>query len=473
MQDMIVLLGAEVPSGRSVARKLRAEQYCCRLMTSDATAEAIGALDAAGIVIAGEEGEGAKAPDPAILSLGLPVLALGSAARLLLGTLGRRSSIHKVYETVLPVYYREAPLFEAIESGERWVEQAEYFELAEPYEHIADGDGVPVAFADIQKKIYFLQFQIERNDPDGTTMLRNFAGAICGCTPWWTDERILEGARRKIIDAVGEGEAICAMSGGLDSTVAAVLAKQAIGERAKCVFVDTGLLREDEAETTERYFSQELGLPFRRIDASARVLEALAGLEEMDKKWQVIEDEISRALRHAAREDGKQRVFIKGTNYVDVSNGAQAEPIDCGCGEVEPLGDLFKEEIRRLGEILGLSEEMLDRQPFPGMGLAARIRGEVTAERLRVLRRANAIFVEEMAESGVEKRLKRYFAMLSEVKQEGVIILRAMQGAEPNMTVARLPYDLVERTVERIGKEIPAIKRVLYDMTPGMAEWPM
>lgn len=475
MRDMVVLLGAEVPSGRAVAKKLRAEQYCCALMSSDAEIACIKALEASGIIIAGEESEGAARPDPAVLSLGVPVLAFGSAARALLDSVGRRQETAPVRDTVMPVFYQNTKLFASVDTGERWIGEAAFYELDEPYHVIADGDGVPVAFASEQAQAYLLQFQIERNDPDGTAILINFADAICGCTRRWTGENILRAARDKIIAAVGDGEAVCAMSGGLDSTVAAMLARDAIGSRAHCVFVDTGLLREGEAEATERAFSQELGLDFRRIDMSGRILEVLRGVSGMEGKWRVIDREITGALATTACENGQQRVFIKGTNYVDIlANGCADDPRGAGGFQVvEPLGELFKGEIRMLGEMLGLPAELLHRQPFPGMGLAARIRGEVTDKRLKVLRRADAIFTGGMTESGQAKRMSRYFAMYEEAPGGDVIILRALQGAEPSMTVARLPYDLLERTVERILAELPAVTRVMYDMTPGMAEWPL
>lgn len=467
MLDRVVLLGADVPSGRAVAKKLRSEQFSCTLLPSDAKAEDVARMDARGIILAGETAEGAQPTDPALLSMGLPVLAIGSPARALLKAIGHQSE-GEIEKTVLSVYYKESALFRGIEASERWVEKAGYFDVQPPYAVIADGDGVPLGFSDEEKHIYLLQFQIERNDLDGTAMLRTFAQDICGCTTWWTPDNIIRDAEDQIRQGVGEHHAICAMSGGLDSTVAALLARRALGDRVRCVFVDTGLLREGEASGTEHYFRQELGLNFTRVDASERILWALQGLTAKDAKWRVIEREITDALLHNSGNEGPH-VFIKGTNYADI---LAREDYDGPEGRIiTPLSELFKDEIRQLGDRLGISDAVLNRQPFPGMGLAARIYGEVTAERLNSLRRADKIFTDEIIASGQEKRLGRYFALYSESEGVCVITLRALTGMEPSMSVARLPYDLLERAVERIRDTLPCAGRVLYDMTPGMAEW--
>lgn len=468
MQDKIVVLGAEVPSGRAVAKKLRAEQFCCVLATSSLKAQDVRAMDVRGIVIAGEASEGASAPDPALLALGLPVLALGSAASALLAGIGQPDG-SLVEDVVMPVYYRDAHIFNNVESGERWIGRAENYSVQAPYRVIADGEGMAVAFGNEEANIYLMQFLIERNDPEGAVILRTFAQDLCGCTPWWTTETIIEEITRQIAGAAGAGDAVCAISGGLDSTVAAVLAKRAMGDRVRCVFVDTGLLRLDEADGAQQYFSQELGLPFKRVDAAGRIMDSLHGLRDMEAKWQVIDSTIQDVLR----EEAGSSLFIKGTNYADIHDGQVIEAPQEMMRTIEPLGMLYKDEIRRLGQHLGLPDDVLNRQPFPGMGLAARIRGQVTAEKLEVLRMADAIYMDEIATSGLNKRLDRYFAMLDDAECTCVVVLRAMQGSEPNMNVARLPYDMLERTVERIKKELPSVERVLYDITPGMVEWPL
>lgn len=473
MQDYLVLLGAEVPSGRAIAKKLRGEQYACRLLPSGTSPAAVRGLDPRGLVIAGEAGEGAAAPDAAFLQMGIPVLALGASARALLDAIGKVARTDALTETVAPVMYEPCALFAGVKTGERWIERANSYLVEAPMRVLAEGEGVPLAFGDVERGLYLLQFQMERNDPDGLEMLRAFSADICGCTPWWTVDRIIEDARQQIAARAGDREAICAISGGLDSTVAAMLAKQALGDRMQCVFVDTGLLRAGEADQTEDMFSSALGLAVRRVDVSARMMDALKGVASMDEKWNRIGCEITAALAAVAHEAGQDRVIIRGTNYADALEPGNRPELSCDMEAVEPLRDLFKDEVRMMGEQLGLPEEMLIRQPFPGMGLAARIDGEVTPERLRILRLADAIFSDEIALSGQDRRLSRYFAMLTRGRKEDTLVLRALHGTEPTMGVARLPFDLLERTEERIREEMPSVERVFYDLTPGMAEWPI
>jgi len=471
MGDGIVVMGAEVPSGRAIANKLRMERYSCTLMPSSATMEEIVRQSPAGIIIAGEAEEGAVPPDPSVLTLGLPVLSLGSSTRALLAQIGIRGAEEEILGSVTPMVYRESPLFPEMSVGERWIAYAQPYAMPEPYHAIAEGERFPLVFADEAARIYLLQFQIERNDPDGMDMLLAFVDTICGCTPWWTVENIVQNAEEAIRAVAGDGEAICAMSGGMDSTVAAVLTTRALGEGVRCVFVDTGLLRRGEADQAEEYFRETLHLNFSRVNAGDRVLAALKGITAAADKRRVIDREITRALLEASGDAPGNRVFIKGTNYVDTLEKEES-PRDMERLPVvmEPLRDLLKNEIRGVGEFLSISPSVLGQQPFPGEGLAARVQGEVSEKRLEILRTADAVFSDALEESGQEKRLSRYFALLSQVDGHDTIVLRATQGMETTMSVARLPHDLLERVTEELCQSLP-ITRVLYDITPGPAEW--
>lgn len=472
MLERAVVLGAETPSGQLIAKKLRMEQYAVRMLPSGASLEGVRDLHPAGIILAGEESEGAKPPELGILSLGVPVLSLGFSSRALLSALGAGVSGKAVRETVMPTRFMESPLFGKAAASERWVSLAEPYETPEGYAVIAESEGFPLAYRADQKDIFLLQFQIERNDPDGMEMLLSFMDGICGCTRWWTTEWILRCAEERILESVGGGRAICLISGGLDSSVAAVLAGRALGDRACCAFVDTGLMREGEADAAERFFRDVLTVDFERLDASGPILGALRGVFSAREKAELVQREVARALGEKAEKTPGEIVFIKGTHYADLLRGGSLWDERLGGWPiVEPFQELFKEEVKHLGEALGLSREVLDRQPFPGIGLAARIRGEVTESRLQTLRRATVLFSEEMQTAGLNRRLSRFFAMLDALGDTDVIILRATQGHEPGMSAARLPYDLLERVTERMMKELPGISRVLYDITPGMAEW--
>lgn len=469
VRDLLVVLGGEVPSGRAVARMLRAEHYSCLLMPSSAQVADVAKETPAGIIIAGELPEGATAPSVSLLEVGVPVLALGSASHALLQVLGEPQH-RKITKEAVAVEYIQIPLFEDVSAGERWIESALPYALPDRYRVIAHGNGCPLAYGDEATNSYLLQFQMERNDPDGISMLLSFAGTICGCTPWWTADSIIANAENLLRTTVGKRSAICAMSGGLDSTVAAVLAKRVLGNQILCVFVDTGLLREGESESIVNYFRDDLALPFARIDASRRIIHALAGVTSPGEKRRIVEDEILRALQEKADQLPGETVFVKGTHYLDAPD---KQGLENGRANtiVTPLRDLFKDEIRKIGEYLQLSPQVIGRQPFPGMGLAARIRGSVSEECLHVLRNADAIFESELQDAGLHKRLKRYFAILDTIDDRLVIVLRATQGSELKMSPARLPYDVLERTVERLQREIQGISHVVYDMTPGVAEW--
>lgn len=471
MQDMVVVMGAEVPSGRSVAKKLRMAHYAVRLVNSTIPLEEVRALSPSGLILAGEASEGAMPPDAGLLSLGLPVLALGSSAHALIEALSTECQGPPVSEKVMPVTYKDNILFEGLDMEERMVARAEHYAVPDGYHAIAESGGLPLAFCCDSARVFLLQFQIERNDPNGISMLMSFVQNVCGCSPWWTIEAIVQSAEKTLLKAVGDGKAICAMSGGLDSTVAAMLAKRALGDRVYCVFVDTGLMREGETQTIEKHFSEELRLPFARVDASDGVMRALRGLTGAQEKNRVIDREIRKALLLQAERVSGETVFVKGTHYVDVLGKDTLSEEGAYGPVVEPLRELFKDEIRSIGEYLGLPPDILNRQPFPGTGLAARIHGEVSEARLLTLRRATAAFSDALKEAGLMKRLSQCFALLDTIDGQDAIILRAVQGTEPNMSVARLPYDTLERVCKEITQALPSVSRILYDMSPGNAEW--
>lgn len=476
MRDMLLVLNFDNDFSRVVARKLRSEHVYCKVVPHHITPAEVQRQNPAGLILAGgvtgRGGQGGSLDDR-LLDLGLPVLALGSAARTLCESRGGQR-LDLVFERrVAPIAYAALPLFAGIEPGERWLEHARHLALPAGFVPAAEAEGYIVGFAHQEKPLFGLQFQIEQNDPDGLTMLSNFALGICGCTPWWGTEAFVERAKEEIHRVSEGGQALCAVSGGLDSTVCALLAHQAIGERLHCMLVDTGLLRQGEAESICQSLAG-LGLSVRCVTRQAEVLAALSGLTDTNAKVAAVQAVVAAALQETAAQIGGCAVLIQGTNYTDVMlrqlPAAETEKLG-GMRIYEPLRELFRDEVLRVGELLELPTETLHRQPFPFAGLAVRIFGAVTTATLATVRAVDAVLSEEVAAAGLERKLWKYYGALAPEPgapaDEMVALLRAVNVNDTGVTPARLPYDLLERAVARILKEVPGIARVLYDVTPA------
>jgi GMP synthase (glutamine-hydrolysing) len=321
----------------------------------------------------------------------------------------------------------------------------------------------------------------------------------CRCTGNWTVESFIDNSIEEIKDKVGTGKALCALSGGVDSSVAAVLVHKALGDNLVCIFVDHGLLRKDEAINVEKLFKDTLDINFIKVDAGERFLNRLKGVTDPEKKRKIIGEEFIRVFEEEAEKLGDIQFLVQGTLYPDVlESGVGASgmvkshhnvgglPEDMNLQLIEPLKDLFKDEVRKVGKALGLSDEMIWRQPFPGPGLAVRILGEVTEEKLNIVRNADAILQEEIKKAGLYRDIWQSFTALPEMKSVGVseksgrtysnaIIIRAVNSTD-GMTAdwVRLPYEVLERISDRILKEVEGVNRVVYDITPkppGTIEW--
>jgi GMP synthase (glutamine-hydrolysing) len=355
------------------------------------------------------------------------------------------------------------------------------------------------AMEDTERGFFAVQFHPEVvHTPHGTEILKRFLYDGCGLLPDWTAVNVIERGVERVRAQVGDNEALCALSGGVDSAVAALLVHRAIGDRLTCVFVDTGLLREGEPDQVEETFARHFKVPLVHVKAEDRFLAKLQGVTDPEVKRKRIGEEFIRVFEEVAREHREAKFLVQGTLYPDVIEsgsrtaakikshhnvGGLPEHMDVEL--VEPLRDLFKDEVREIGEELGLPEEIVRRQPFPGPGLAVRIVGEVTRERLEMVRGADRIVQEEIRRSGLAHELWQAFAVLLTLQSVGVmgdartyhhpIVLRAVTS-EDAMTAdwARLPHDVLERISSRVVREVPGVNRVVYDVTskpPGTIEW--
>lgn len=471
MKDMILILNYSNEFSMEMARRLRAEHVCAKIVESGMTAEQIRELSPAGIILSGEAQGNIVPLDEKMLELGIPVLAMGHTAQLLLSCQGGACADIALERKKAAIEYGESALFDGISDGERYIEEARTMMLPTDVQETASAGGCTIAFENTAKKLYGVQFELERNDPEGTTILFNFARSICGCTDWWTPDAALGHARELLDQAAAQGgSAVCAVSGGVDSTVAAYLARQAFGDKMTAIFVDTGLMREGEVESVRASF-EELDIPLQIIDRSGEILEKLAHKQGNDEKREVVVSIIDEAMLHRSASIEGKKTLVLGTNYSDfLDNGcSETKWSESGMTVVEPLLDMLKHEVREMAQKLGMGSSIVERKPFPALGLGARIVGEVTGERLHALRMAEVIFREEIEEAGLERKLYKYFPVLignDAMSGKETMILRAVTLSGAQLIPARLPYDLVERTVQRMMTASPTIIRVLYDQTP-------
>lgn len=508
--DKILVLDFGGQYNQLIARRVRSERVYAEIKSYDAiTAADIKAAGYKGVIFTGGPNsvsdENSPHFDAAVLSLGIPVLGICYGHQLMAYMAGGEivSAMSGSEYGRTEVYADKCALFEGVpEKSVFWMSHTDYVKrVPEGFRVTAHTDSCPcAAMADEERKLYGVQFHPEVTHSEfGQTVIRNFIFKVCGCKADWNVGDFAESSIEKYRRELKGKKVLLALSGGVDSSVAAVLLHKAIGDGLTCVFVDHGLLRKDEGDYVESLFKGKFGLNLIRVNARERFLEKLAGVTEPEKKRKIIGEEFIRVFEEQARRIGDIEVLAQGTIYPDVveSGKGKAATIKShhnvgGLPEnmlfseiVEPLRLLFKDEVREIGLKLGLPENMVFRQPFPGPGLGVRVIGEITEEKLAILREADAIFREEMAKGGCKKLSNQYFAVITDCRSVGVmgdfrtygytVALRAVT-TDDFMTAAwtRLPYEVLEAASSRITNEVKNVTRVVYDITskpPATVEW--
>jgi len=493
-----------------IARRIRECQVYCELVAYDTPWEKIAPLNPKGFILSGGPANvnkpGAPLAPTYIYESHLPILGICYGMQVLTKQLGGQVSPGTKSEyghAILHLSNTDSPLFADLPaSSPVWMSHGDRIEEMPPgFTVLAYTENSPVAVMGNDEDIFGLQFHPEvTHTPQGKTILKNFAYRVCGCQGNWTIGSFINDSLAQIKQQVGEGKVISALSGGVDSAVVSTLVHRAIGDQLTCIFVNHGLLRREEVERTFNVFQLNLGMNIIYVDASERFLHRLKGVIDPERKRKIIGEEFIRVFEEEANKIGKVDFLAQGTLYPDVIESALSGstsakikthhnvgglPAKMTLQLLEPLRYLFKDEVRQVGLELGLPEEMVWRQPFPGPGLAIRIIGEVTKEKLEILRGADWVVMNEIKKARLYRQLWQSFAILTDVKSVGVmedyrtyghlIAIRAVTSEEA-MTAdwARLPYDLLAQISNRIVNEVPGVNRVVYDITskpPSTIEW--
>ena len=506
--ELILVIDFGGQYNQLIARRVRECGVYCEIIPYTYTLEQIKAKNPKGIIFTGGPNsvyaEETPKVDAGVFELGVPVLGICYGHQFMAHTLGghvESAGISEFGKTSVELQ-TDCSLFKGVEGRNIcWMSHNDYVsEVPEGFQTYAMTSECPVAaMINDERKLYGVQFHPEvEHTPFGRKMLSNFLFDICGVKGDWTMASFAKTKVEEIKALVGEAHVLCALSGGVDSSVAAVLVHKAIGKQLTCVFVDHGLLRKDEGDTVEQVFREKFDMNLIRVNAKDRFMGKLAGVSDPERKRKIIGEEFIRVFEEESNKLGKVDYLVQGTIYPDVvesGTGTSATikshhnvgglPEDMDLKLIEPLRELFKDEVRAVGEELGIPSELVWRQPFPGPGLAIRVLGEVTEEKLEITREADAIFREEIAKAGLERKIWQYFACLPNIRSVGVmgdgrtynhaIALRAVTSSD-GMTSdwAHIPFSVLDDISRRIVNEVPGVNRIVYDITskpPATIEW--
>lgn len=507
--ELILILDFYGQYNQLIARRVRECNVYSEVVPFDISIEKIKEKNPKGIIFTGGPasvyGEDSPMCDKRIFELGIPILGICYGMQLMSYVLGGSvaRANKREYGTTSVNIDNSSLLFKGLnEVNDCLMSHTDFVEsVPEGFKKIGYTSHCPIAaIENVNKKFYGIQFHPEVNHTtNGTKIIRNFLYNICGCIGDWKMSSFVEESVKSLREKIADGKALCALSGGVDSSVAAVLLHKAIGKNLTCIFVDHGLLRKNEGDEVEDIFRNKFDINLIRVNAKERFLSKLAGITDPEKKRKIIGEEFIRVFEEEAKKIGKVDYLVQGTIYPDV--------IESGLGKgavikshhnvgglpdyvdfkeiVEPLRSLFKDEVRKTGLELGIPENLVNRQPFPGPGLAIRIIGDITDEKLDILKEADAIFREEIRNSGLDKDINQYFAVLTNLRSVGVmgdertydytVALRSVTTSDfMTATWSRIPYDILEKVSSRIVNEVKHVNRVVYDITskpPATIEW--
>ena len=506
---LILILDFGGKYNQLIARRVRECNVYSEVVPFDISIDKIKEKNPKGIIFTGGPasvyGEDSPKCNPEIFNLGIPVLGICYGMQLMTHTLGGKvaKADKREYGTIDVSIDNTSLLFKNFNSNNVFLmSHTDYVEvLPDGFKNIGSTQSCPnAAIENVERNLYGIQFHPEvNNSVNGTQVIKNFLFEICKCTGDWQISSFVDESIKALKEKIGNKKALCALSGGVDSSVAAVLLNKAIGKNLTCIFVDHGLLRKNEGDEVEDIFRNQFDINLIRVNAKDRFLNKLAGVTDPEKKRKIIGEEFIRVFEEEAKKIGTVDFLVQGTIYPDV--------IESGLGKssvikshhnvgglpdyvdfkeiVEPLRDLFKDEVRKTGLELGIPENLVFRQPFPGPGLAIRIIGDITDDKLNILKEADSIFREEIANAGLHKNINQYFAVLTNLRSVGVmgdertydytVALRAVETTDFMTGVwSKIPYEVLEKVSSRIVNEVSHVNRVVYDITskpPATIEW--